>query len=78
MTSFKSHLTVLNESAGRYPSALAFRVPSVDPTDGRHWLPISYLQFHQDVLFTANYWLGVLSSAGIPQGSVVGLWYVDD
>lgn len=76
MTSYHSHLTVLEQSAALYPSAFAFRVPISDPLTGRvhDWLPISYQQFKEDVEVTARHWCGVFRAQGIPHGSVIGLW----
>lgn len=76
MESYQSHLTVLEQSAALYPSALAFRVPVSDPMTRRvhDWLPISYRQFKEDVEVTARYWCGVFRTQGIPHRSVIGLW----
>ncbi|KIJ68334.1 hypothetical protein HYDPIDRAFT_81995 [Hydnomerulius pinastri MD-312] len=76
MPSYKSHLTVLEQSSALYPSAPAFRVPRSNPSTGQvhDWLSISYLQFKEDVESTAQYWRRVLKSDGIPERSVVGLW----
>ncbi|KAG6337325.1 hypothetical protein ID866_1750 [Astraeus odoratus] len=76
MPSYRSHLTVLEQSAALVPSALAFRVPSSDPAteEIRDWLSISYRQFKEDVEFTARHWCSVFESNGIPRGSVIGTW----
>ncbi|KIK99040.1 hypothetical protein PAXRUDRAFT_823210 [Paxillus rubicundulus Ve08.2h10] len=77
MTSYKSHLTVLEQSSSLYPSAPAFRVPRSNPcstTQVHDWLSISYRQFKEDVEHTARYYRRVLASHRIPERSVVGLW----
>lgn len=73
MSSYQSHITVLQHSASSYPDASVFRVPRLDQ-DG--WSSISYRQFKDDVEFTARYWRQALESDGISEHSVVGLWYV--
>jgi acyl-CoA synthetase (AMP-forming)/AMP-acid ligase II len=77
MPSYKSHLTVLEQSSLLYPSAPAFRVPRSNPsstTQVYEWLSISYRQFKEDVEHTARYYRRVLASHRIPERSVVGLW----
>ncbi|KAF9240881.1 hypothetical protein BU15DRAFT_87455 [Melanogaster broomeanus] len=76
MPSYKSHLTVLEQSAKLHSSAPAFRVPRSNPLTGQihEWLSISYRQFKEDVEYTARYYRRLLGSEGIPERSVVGLW----
>ncbi|KAI0788601.1 hypothetical protein C8Q75DRAFT_793755 [Abortiporus biennis] len=76
MPHFNSHLTVLEQSAARYPTAPAFYVPLVDNSTQEisEWQPISYTQFLADVEHVAKYWTTVLSNDGVLPGSVVGLW----
>ncbi|KAG1755171.1 uncharacterized protein EDB91DRAFT_277575 [Suillus paluster] len=76
MSTYQSHLTVLQHTASSYPDAPVFRVPRSDPSSGQvhDWLSISYSQFLDDVEFTARYWQQVLQSDGVPEYSVVGLW----
>jgi acyl-CoA synthetase (AMP-forming)/AMP-acid ligase II len=78
MSTYLSHLTVLEHSAASYPDAPVFRVPRSDLLTGQvhHWSSITYTQFKHDVEFTARYWRQVLESDGVPENSVVGLWYV--
>lgn len=78
MASLQSHLSVLDASSSAYPSAPAFRIPSVNPATSQvdEWLSISYLQFRDDVELYARYWSTVLALDGLPKRSVVGLWYV--
>jgi acyl-CoA synthetase (AMP-forming)/AMP-acid ligase II len=78
MYTYQTHLTVLQHGASSYPDALAFRVPQSDPsTDQVHdWSSISYRQFKDDVELIARYWRQMLKSDGVPEYSVVGLWYV--
>jgi hypothetical protein len=73
---FKSHLTVLEESAYLYPLAPAFRIPQVDVVSGQviQWQPITYQQFQNDVELFARYWAWTLKTDGIPCTSVIGLW----
>ncbi|KAH8664639.1 acetyl-CoA synthetase-like protein [Xylariales sp. PMI_506] len=76
MTSFKTHLTVLEDSAKRYPSRTAFRVPKkvTGTFEIGSWDSISYRDVLHDVENAALYWLRALSSISVPLGSVVGLW----
>ncbi|THV04833.1 acetyl-CoA synthetase-like protein [Dendrothele bispora CBS 962.96] len=71
----KTHLTVLESSASQHSSSPVFVIPGVDSQSGQlQWQPISYSQFHQDVLVFARYWSHILGKDCIPQRSVVGLW----
>ncbi|KAJ7498533.1 hypothetical protein FB451DRAFT_1117113 [Mycena latifolia] len=73
----RSHITVLETSALRSPSAVAFKVPQSDGSQGRPtWRDITYRQFLRDVELTASHWSRTFRQAGIPERSVVGLWYV--
>lgn len=74
---FSTHLTVLETSASRHPSAAAFRTPLLNETGQvQEWNTITYEQFHSDVQLYARYWSRTLKRDGIPLRSVVGLWYV--
>ena len=75
--SYKTHLTVLEQSAALYPSSAAFRLPRTTPSGTVElWESISYRQFHLDVERFARHWHGVLSSLGLPPRAIVGLWCV--
>ncbi|KAH9898072.1 acetyl-CoA synthetase-like protein [Cubamyces lactineus] len=81
---YRTHLTILEATAARYPDAPAFRVPRVDAKTGDvlEWEAITYQQFWRDVEQTARYWTQKLTSVGVSTRSVVGLWlggmtYVD-
>jgi len=78
MSTYQSHLTILQDSASSHSDAPVFRVPRSDPSTGQvhDWSSISYRQFNDDVEFTARYWQKMLHSDGVPEYSVVGLWYV--
>ena len=73
----RSHLTVLESSAARYPTSPVFRIPQLD-SNGTidSWQTITYQRFHADVLSHARYWTSVFTRDRIPQRSVVGIWYV--
>jgi acyl-CoA synthetase (AMP-forming)/AMP-acid ligase II len=78
MTTFKSHLTVLETSASLYSSSPVFRIPQLADATGEveAWIPITYRQFHNDVELVAKYWTRTLRADGLPQRTVVGLWSV--
>ncbi|KAG6877298.1 hypothetical protein C0992_010316 [Termitomyces sp. T32_za158] len=73
----RTHLTVLEASACRYPSLPIFKVPQLDALSGtvNKWASISYQQFLRDVELYAQHWRRVLTHDGVPPKSVVGLWY---
>jgi acyl-CoA synthetase (AMP-forming)/AMP-acid ligase II len=75
---FKTHLSIVEETATRYPSRPAFRIPVVQD-DGTvvRWNAITFAQFSSDLKLVAKYWSGVLRQQGIPSRSTVGLWYAD-
>ena len=75
---FQSHLSVLESSAKSYPTRPAFRTPVVNKEASQisEWATVTYAQFYQDVELYARHWISVLSTDGVPPGSVVGLWYV--
>ena len=77
MTPLRTHLTVLEQTAARYPNAPAFRVPRVHPDTNEvvEWDIVTYSQFWQDVERFARHWTQKLTTDGIPSRSVVGLWY---
>ncbi|KAF7307018.1 Acetyl-CoA synthetase-like protein [Mycena indigotica] len=72
----KTHLTVLQETARRAPSSVAFKLPRADSqsTYAHDWYSVTYQQFLHDVELFARHWLSVLSSNGVAPGSVVSLW----
>ncbi|KAJ7771150.1 hypothetical protein DFH07DRAFT_1001597 [Mycena maculata] len=72
----RTHLTVLETSALRSPSAVAFKVPRSDsvPHEKPTFVDITYQQFLRDVELTAAHWSHIFRQAGIPENSVVGLW----
>lgn len=76
-TLLRSHLTILEHSATRYPCSPAFKIPQQD-SHGRieSWQSITYPQFLADVESHARYWTGVFTRDGIPQQSVIAIWYV--
>lgn len=78
MSTFRSHLTVLESSAAKYSSSPAFRVPQIDSQTEQvqQWHTITYKQFLSDVERFARYWLRTLETDAVPKGSVVGLWQV--
>ncbi|KAJ6560418.1 hypothetical protein B0H19DRAFT_1261021 [Mycena capillaripes] len=71
----RTHLTVLETSALRCPSAAAFKIPHLDASSATPlWRDITYQQFLVDVELTASHWSRILRQDGIPERSVVGLW----
>ena len=80
MVSYRTHLTVLEQTAARYPQSPVFRIPRVDPVSKAilNWDVITYGQFWQDVERVARYWTQKLTADGVVTRSVVGLWSVPD
>lgn len=78
MSHFRTHLTVLDESAALYPTANAFYIPLVDSESSliREWQAISYRQFQRDVEHTARFWRKKLTADGVQSRSVIGMWSV--
>ncbi|KAJ7783906.1 hypothetical protein DFH07DRAFT_997347 [Mycena maculata] len=72
----RTHLTVLEASASRYPLSPVFKLPRSDSQSnhGWDWYSITYRQFQLDVELFARYWSRTLSRSGVDVGSVVGLW----
>ncbi|KAJ7038080.1 hypothetical protein C8F04DRAFT_1325965 [Mycena alexandri] len=72
----RTHLTVLETSACRYPLSPVFKLPRSDSqsSHGQDWYSITYRQFHIDVELFARHWSRTLTESGIALGSVVGLW----
>ncbi|PIL31634.1 hypothetical protein GSI_06336 [Ganoderma sinense ZZ0214-1] len=84
MASYRTHLTVLEQSAARYPDSPVFRTPRTDPNTNKilEWDIVTYSQFWQDVERFARHWTRELTACGVRTRSVVGLWlggvtYVD-
>ena len=75
--SYRTHLTVLEQSAALYSSSPAFKLPRLSPADKtvvEEWVPVSYEQFLLDVERSARHWARTLSLHGLPMRSIVGLW----
>ncbi|KAF7352393.1 Acetyl-CoA synthetase-like protein [Mycena venus] len=71
----RSHLTVLETSAHRAPSAIAFKIPQSDASGATPlWRNITYQQFLLDVELTASHWSRIFRQERIPERSVIGLW----
>ncbi|KAJ7246557.1 hypothetical protein B0H12DRAFT_1021137 [Mycena haematopus] len=71
----RSHITVLETSARRAPSATAFKIPQCDASSTTPlWRDITYQQFLLDVELTASHWSRIFRREGIPERSVIGLW----
>ncbi|CDO76611.1 hypothetical protein BN946_scf184868.g25 [Trametes cinnabarina] len=84
MAGYRTHLTILEETASQHPTAAAFRVPRLDKETGDilEWEVVTYSDFWQDVERFAKYWTQKLTADGVHPRSVVGLWlggmtYVD-
>ena len=78
MASYRTHLTVLEQTAARYPDSPVFRIPRVDSNTNEvlEWDIVTYTQFWQDVERFARHWKRELTACGVRARSVVGLWYV--
>lgn len=78
MSCYKTQLTVLEESAARFGTAPAFKVPLIDSQSKEilRWENISYSQFLSDVEHSARYWSQRLAADGIASRSTVGVWLV--
>jgi hypothetical protein len=73
----QTHLSVLEQSALRYHSHPAFKVPAPASTsESPTWISITYQQFKEDVELVARHWARVLKRDGIEQRSIIGLWCV--
>lgn len=74
----RTHLTVLETSASKFASAAVFRTPDLDASTNRvkTWNSITYQEFYRDVETFAKHWTQTLRSEGVPQRSVIGVWYV--
>ncbi|KAF7347743.1 Acetyl-CoA synthetase-like protein [Mycena venus] len=72
----RTHLTVLETSASRYPLSPVFKLPRSDSQSchGQDWYSITYRQFYMDVELFARYWSRTLAERGVVLGSVVGMW----
>lgn len=76
MSPYRTHLTILEQTASKVPDSPAFRVPrlDIDTEEVLEWDIVTYAQFWQDVERFARYWTRHLSSSGVATRSVVGLW----
>jgi len=74
----KTHLSILQTSASRFANAAVFKTPEIDPSTKhiKGWKSITYQEFYRDVETFAKHWTRTLRGNGIPQRSVVGVWYV--
>nr|GAT48376.1 acetyl-CoA synthetase-like protein [Mycena chlorophos] len=72
----RTHLTVLQETARRAATSIAFKLPRAESQSShvQHWDSITYQRFLLDIEIYARHWLSTLSKAGVPTGSVVSLW----
>ncbi|KAJ7837503.1 hypothetical protein B0H14DRAFT_3702172 [Mycena olivaceomarginata] len=72
----RTHLTVLETSASRYPLSPVFKLPRSDSqsSHGQDWYSITYRQFYMDVELFARHWSRTLAESKVALGSVVGLW----
>ncbi|KAF9771730.1 hypothetical protein IL306_010623 [Fusarium sp. DS 682] len=73
MEAFRTPLSVLRAAAAAQPSAPAIK-QARNTTDGLSYTDVSYWQFEQDIDSTASYWIENLSSAGVKEGSIIGVW----
>ncbi|KAF7332472.1 Acetyl-CoA synthetase-like protein [Mycena kentingensis (nom. inval.)] len=66
---FSTHLSILEDSVRRAPSAVAFKIPQ-----DASWRDITYQRFLLDIELTASHWARVFRQDRIPERSVIGLW----
>jgi hypothetical protein len=71
----KTHLTSLEKSTAKHPSAAALKIPHW-AEDGVFcgWKTITFSQFLNDVENTARYWANELLQRGIKERDIVGIW----
>ncbi len=77
--SYRTHLTVLEDSAAIYPDRPVFRVPKTsgaNDAEVEDWRIVTYSQFNSGVTLYAQHWARILNADGLPPRSVVGLWFV--
>lgn len=76
MSPYRTHLTILEQTATRSPNSPAFRIPRIDPDTETvlEWDVVTYAQFWQDVERFARHWTQQLAADGVARRSVVGLW----
>ncbi|TCD69976.1 hypothetical protein EIP91_005565 [Steccherinum ochraceum] len=74
---YKTHLSILQESAAAYPDRPVFRVPRLvvgSESEVEDWTVVSYSQFDLGVKLYAKHWSRTLSRDGVPPRSIVGMW----
>ncbi|EJD43655.1 acetyl-CoA synthetase-like protein [Auricularia subglabra TFB-10046 SS5] len=73
MAPLRSTLTVLEQSAQKFATLPAFRLPVTGPGTGEvvGWKDITYAEFYADVERVAKFWLAELK---LSPRSIVGLW----
>ncbi|KAM5360087.1 hypothetical protein ACJZ2D_013998 [Fusarium nematophilum] len=76
MSTYKTHLTVLQHSAADYPLSAALKVPSWSAKGEvfEGWKDIPFSSFLRDVEQSARYWSDKLAGKGLEERSTVGLW----
>ncbi|KAK7682328.1 hypothetical protein QCA50_014532 [Cerrena zonata] len=74
--SSRTYLTILSDSAARYPTRPVSKipVPPTNDTTARQWKDITYAQFAKDIDFYARFWTHRLTIGGMPSGAIIGLW----
>ncbi|KAL0576083.1 hypothetical protein V5O48_005882 [Marasmius crinis-equi] len=72
---FRSPLTVLSATAAIKPTALAFKIPKINPATGEviDWEEISYAEFAKHVDRLAYVWEEALGKDGVGRGAVIAL-----
>ena len=76
LSSYRTHISILEQIAESHPNANAFQVPQYEPHTSEilRWHPVTYSRFFADVEHFAKYWTQWFSSQGIPRRSVIGVW----
>lgn len=76
--STRTFLTILVDSAARYPNRAVFKIPilPIDDTKSREWKNITYTQFVEAIDLYARFWTHELIKSGLLPGTVIGLWYI--
>lgn len=70
---FENHLTILYDTTSKFPQRPAFHIAKDSGSEIR-WDTKTYREFLLDIEGTACHWSMKLASAGLPQGSIIGLW----
>jgi hypothetical protein len=73
MSTFKTPASELQASVKRHPDLALFKIPEQSP-EGTKFKDVSFAQFEKDVKQAAKYWKDQLSTLGVQDRAVVGVW----